>query len=64
MTPTQAIVSPPPNCTFDAEDWQRLAMHWYPVALSDKVRDEPVAAMLLDEPLVVYRVGEQLVVAR
>lgn len=64
MTTIRAIVSPPPNCTFDADDWQRLAMHWYPVALSDSVRDAPVAAMLLDEPLVLYRVEGKLVVAR
>jgi nitrite reductase/ring-hydroxylating ferredoxin subunit len=64
MTSTRAIVSPPPDCTFDADDWQRLAMHWYPIALSDSVRAAPVAAMLLDVPLVVYRVDGKLVVAR
>ena len=55
---------PPRNCTFDAMDWAILARHWYPIALLREVGDRPVAAKLLDEPLVIYRVGEELVVAR
>src|SRR5262245_35433854 len=54
----------PRNCTFLAPDWQILAKHWYPVALAREVdASRPVAAMLLDEPLVVYRSGEEVVVA-
>jgi vanillate O-demethylase monooxygenase subunit len=53
----------PPNCTFDPDDWSKLARHWYPIALSREVADGPVAAVLLDAPLVVYRLGETLVVA-
>lgn len=54
----------PLNCTFIAEDWRKLAAHWYPVALSREVTDGPVAAKLLDELLVVYRIHGEVVVAR
>ncbi|CAJ59091.1 MULTISPECIES: aromatic ring-hydroxylating oxygenase subunit alpha [Frankia] len=54
----------PPDCSFDPDDWAILARHWYPVALSREVRDQPVAARLLDERLVVYRAGGEVVVAR
>jgi phenylpropionate dioxygenase-like ring-hydroxylating dioxygenase large terminal subunit len=60
----KADLTLPSNCTFDPHDWQRLATHWYPVALSSEVIDKPVAAMLLDEPLVVYRVDGKLAVAK
>jgi len=53
----------PRNCTFDASDWDKMARHWYPVALSREVTDGPVAAKLLDELLVVYRVDGQVVIA-
>lgn len=60
-TSTQASL--PRECTFDPDDWTILAAHWYPVARSRDVVDAPVAARLLDQPLVVYRAGDQLVVA-
>src|SRR5580658_1764060 len=53
----------PRNCSFDPDDWLKLAEHWYPVALSREVSFQPLAAKLLDAPLVVYRFGEQVVVA-
>ncbi|MCE2564520.1 aromatic ring-hydroxylating dioxygenase subunit alpha [Komagataeibacter sp. FNDCF1] len=53
----------PRNCTFEPDDWKILARFWYPVALERDIGDRPVAAMLLDEPLVVYRAGEDIVVA-
>ncbi|MEV4627311.1 aromatic ring-hydroxylating dioxygenase subunit alpha [Micromonospora sp. NPDC049523] len=53
----------PRDCTFDPADWGILAAHWYPVALSRDVVAAPVAATLLDEPLVVYRAGDTVVVA-
>ncbi|MFT8711314.1 Rieske 2Fe-2S domain-containing protein [Komagataeibacter rhaeticus] len=53
----------PRNCTFEPDDWAILARFWYPVALERDVGDRPVAAMLLDEPLVVYRAGEDIVIA-
>jgi phenylpropionate dioxygenase-like ring-hydroxylating dioxygenase large terminal subunit len=54
----------PQNCTFAAEDWQILARHWYPIALVRELGSKPLATRLLDEPLVVYRAGDQTVVAR
>ncbi|NHN84006.1 Rieske 2Fe-2S domain-containing protein [Acetobacter musti] len=54
----------PPNSTFEPHDRAILARFWYPVALVREIGKEPVAAMLLDEPLVVYRAGEEIVVAR
>src|ERR1700761_7155365 len=53
----------PLNCTFDADDWMKLARHWYPIALSREVADGPVAAKLLDALLVAYRIDGQVVVA-
>ncbi len=53
----------PLNCTFDADDWMKLARHWYPIALSREVVDGPIAAKLLDALLVVYRIDGQVVVA-
>ncbi len=53
----------PRGCTFAPDDWRILARHWYPVARSGDVVDAPVAATLLDEPLVVYRTGGEVVVA-
>lgn len=53
----------PRNCTFDAADWNILARYWYPVALCREVTETPVAAKLLDEPLVIYRLNGQAVVA-
>jgi vanillate O-demethylase monooxygenase subunit len=54
----------PRNCTFEAKDWLKLAQYWHPIALSSDVTQSPLAARLLDEPLVLYRVNGSLVVAR
>ncbi|NHO31465.1 aromatic ring-hydroxylating oxygenase subunit alpha [Acetobacter fallax] len=54
----------PRNSTFDPHDRAILARFWYPVALVREVGQEPVAAMLLDEALVVYHAGDEIVVAR
>lgn len=54
----------PLNCTFIESDWRILAGHWYPIAQTTGVGAEPVKAMLLDEPLVIYRMDDELVVAR
>jgi phenylpropionate dioxygenase-like ring-hydroxylating dioxygenase large terminal subunit len=66
MVSASAAINPdlPRNCTFDAEDWAILARHWYPIALAREVGVKPVSTMLLDEPLVIYRAGEEIVVAR
>lgn len=54
----------PPNCTFEPQDWLRLARHWYPVALASEVGSAPCKLTLLDEMLVAYRANGELVVAR
>jgi phenylpropionate dioxygenase-like ring-hydroxylating dioxygenase large terminal subunit len=61
MTVDQEL-SLPRGCTFDPDDWAILAAHWFPVALSREVTTEPVAAQLLDESLVIYRVGDEVVI--
>ena len=43
------------HSTFAETDWQALAPHWYPVAFSHEVKDQPLAVQLLDEKLVVWR---------
>jgi phenylpropionate dioxygenase-like ring-hydroxylating dioxygenase large terminal subunit len=67
MSTTLAASPPsdlPRNCTFDPPDWRILAQHWYPVALMrDLEQNGLVAATLLDELLVIYRTGEEIVVA-
>ncbi|MEU7875716.1 aromatic ring-hydroxylating dioxygenase subunit alpha [Dactylosporangium sp. NPDC049140] len=58
-----AAVAPPRTCTFDVADWTILARGWYAVARVEDVGAAPVAATLLDVPLVVYRAGSGIVVA-
>jgi phenylpropionate dioxygenase-like ring-hydroxylating dioxygenase large terminal subunit len=53
----------PRNCTFEEADWKILSSHWYPVALSREVNNGPVAAKLLDELLVIYRLGDEVIIA-
>lgn len=57
-------VALPRRCTFEAADWRKLARYWYPIAKVEDVSERPFKAMLLDEPLVAYRVKGELVVAR
>jgi vanillate O-demethylase monooxygenase subunit len=55
----------PRDCTFSESDWRALAPFWYPIAFSREVKDQPFAARLLDERLVIYRRPDgQPVVAR
>lgn len=63
IQPSSTTTDLPLHCAFDADDWAKLARHWYPIALSRDVADGPIAARLLDELLVVYRIGDQVVVA-
>ena len=56
--------TPPALCTFEPEDWLRLAKCWHPVARACDVGPAPVKATLLDEQLVIYRINDQVVVAR
>jgi vanillate O-demethylase monooxygenase subunit len=60
---TSAAERLPAGCTFDPDDWAVLSRFWYPIALSREVVDAPVSATLLDEPLVLYRAGDGVVVA-
>lgn len=53
----------PRNCTFSESDWRALAPFWYPVAFSTEVSDQPFAAKLLDQRLVLYRLSDGTVVA-
>ena len=64
MKPDPSAPAPPPSCTFKPEDWRRLARHWYPIIPAADVGATPKAAALLDENLVIYRSGGELVVAR
>jgi phenylpropionate dioxygenase-like ring-hydroxylating dioxygenase large terminal subunit len=61
--PGTTVVELPRDCTFDAGDFAIIARYWYPVAHSRDVTTAPVGATLLDEPLVVYRAGDEVVVA-
>lgn len=54
----------PTPCSFAPGDWEILARCWFPVARCTDVGAAPYKAMLLDEPLVAYRVRGELVVAR
>ncbi len=58
------MLTPPRDCTFTTPDWHVLARLWYPVAWSADIGSAPTAVQLLDERLVVYRAGAQVVVAR
>jgi vanillate O-demethylase monooxygenase subunit len=53
----------PRHCTFAANDWRIMARSWFPVAIAGEIGAGPVAAVLLDQPLVVYRSGDDIVVA-
>lgn len=41
----------------------QLRRYWHPVSFSHELRDRPVPAVLLDEPIVLWRVGDGTVVA-
>ena len=53
----------PRNCTFDPGDWRILARSWFPVAIAAQAAAGPIGAVLLDQPLVVYRTGMSFIVA-
>ena len=55
--------NPPHHGTFDADDWHILARHWYPIVRSVDLATSPHTARLLDQPLVVYRADDEIVVA-
>ncbi|MDN7351996.1 Rieske 2Fe-2S domain-containing protein, partial [Acetobacter senegalensis] len=53
----------PRDNTFEPDDWLILASYWYPVALMRELEDKPLGVTLLDAPLVLYRSGDEIVVA-
>ncbi len=53
----------PRNCSFDGQDWRLLSQSWFPVAIAAALANGPVGAKLLDQPLVIYRSGDEIVVA-
>ncbi|MCH4247287.1 MAG: Rieske 2Fe-2S domain-containing protein [Acinetobacter populi] len=57
-------LSLPDHCSFMPQDWDLLAKYWYPVARIEDIQNAPVKAMLLDEPLVIYRIADEIVVAK
>ena len=59
-----AVPVMPLDCSFAEADWHLLAQAWHAVALSTEVGAAPFKATLLDEPLVLYRIGGELVAAR
>ncbi|MEO0348521.1 MAG: Rieske 2Fe-2S domain-containing protein [Cyanobacteria bacterium P01_A01_bin.15] len=53
----------PRGCTFSQEDWDAIAPFWFPIAFSHDVVEQPVAAILLDQRLVIWRTSQGVSVA-
>ncbi|MBW4539972.1 MAG: aromatic ring-hydroxylating dioxygenase subunit alpha [Myxacorys chilensis ATA2-1-KO14] len=53
----------PRGCTFAPSDWDALAPFWYPIAFSREVNEQPIAATLLDQRLVIWRTSAGVSVA-
>lgn len=60
---TEPPMALPRDCTFSESDWRALAPFWYPVAFSREVTNQPYAARLLDERVVLYRLTDGTVAA-
>lgn len=54
----------PAGSQIGERDWHILAGFWHPIAFAHEVGERPVAAMLLDVPLVIYRTSAGVSVAR
>jgi Phenylpropionate dioxygenase and related ring-hydroxylating dioxygenases, large terminal subunit len=54
----------PVHMTFEEHDWHLLAEYWYPIALARDITEQPYGTMLLDMPLVIYKMGDELIVAK
>ena len=54
----------PVHMTFATHDWHLLAEYWYPIALARDISEQPLGTMLLDMPLVIYKMGAELIVAK
>lgn len=58
-------LQPPKDCTYSENDWRVLSGLWHPIAYAEDVpADKPFKTQLLDERLVVYRSGDDFVVAK
>jgi phenylpropionate dioxygenase-like ring-hydroxylating dioxygenase large terminal subunit len=64
MNREMRLISRPRDCTFEENDWNILARHWFPIAVATEVADGPLAARLLDIELVLFRSGGKVVVTR
>jgi phenylpropionate dioxygenase-like ring-hydroxylating dioxygenase large terminal subunit len=54
----------PRNCTFDPGDWRILARSFFfRWSIAAQAAAGPIGAVLLDQPLVVYRTGMSFIVA-
>jgi phenylpropionate dioxygenase-like ring-hydroxylating dioxygenase large terminal subunit len=53
----------PLDCTYSENNWRVLASFWHPIAISEDIGSEPVAATLLDQKLVIYRTSMCVTVA-
>ncbi|MGN0937783.1 MULTISPECIES: Rieske 2Fe-2S domain-containing protein [unclassified Acinetobacter] len=54
----------PVHMTFEEHDWHLLAEYWYPIALAREISEQPYGTMLLDMPLVIYKMGDELIIAK
>ncbi len=50
--------------SFSEHDWQLLAQYWYPIALARDITEQPLRTMLLDMPLVIYKIDAEIIVAK
>ena len=44
----------------ESDLWPALRTYWHPVAFSEDIKAKPVALRLLDEPIIVCRLGNSL----
>jgi phenylpropionate dioxygenase-like ring-hydroxylating dioxygenase large terminal subunit len=65
LPPTEPVLPIVPSAatlprenTLPESDWRILARYWYPVAFSHEVTNQPHAARLLDERLVLWRLSD------
>lgn len=54
----------PVHMTFNEQDWHLLAEYWYPIALARDISEQPLGTVLLDMPLVIYKMANELIVAK
>jgi vanillate O-demethylase monooxygenase subunit len=57
------LVAPEVRTTFLRSDWEILARCWYPVVRDADLGTDPTGVVLLDQELVIYRAGSEVVIA-